>query len=282
MLDLAVVIVSWNVRELLRACLRSCLDDLHASGLQGRIVVVDSASSDGTAAMVSTEFGQVELIASEDNIGFVKGNNLALRRVGLGGQDTAAERPRYVWLLNPDTRVHPGAINGLVDFMDATPRCGLCGPKLENPDSSLQMGAFGFPGLAQLLIETQPRLARFRDSRVDGRYPRAWFDRPTPFRIGSPLGAAMLARAEVVEQVGLLDEGFEMYCEEIDWAMRMRQTGWERWCVPSAVVTHYGGASSGQASARTEAIKWRSRRRYYAKHYGAIRRAIALRIARGR
>ena len=89
--------------------------------------------------MVSTEFGQVELIASEDNIGFVKGNNLALRRVGLGGQDTAAERPRYVWLLNPDTRVHPGAINGLVDFMDATPRCGLCGPKLENPDSSLQI-----------------------------------------------------------------------------------------------------------------------------------------------
>ena len=282
MTDLAIVIVSWNVRDLLRDCLRSCLDDLQRSGLQGRIVVVDSASSDGTPAMVREEFGAVELIASEDNIGFVKGNNLALRRLGFVGNDVAADRPRYVWLLNPDTRVKPGAIRTLVDFMAATPRCGLCGPKLENSDGSLQMGAFAFPGLAQLLIETQPRLARFRDSRVDGRYPRAWFDRPTPFRIGSPLGAAMLARAEAIEQVGLLDEGFEMYSEEIDWAMRMRQAGWERWCVPSAVVTHYGGASSGQAGARTEAIKWRSRRRYYAKHYGAVRRAIALRIARGR
>lgn len=282
MLDLAVVIVSWNVRDLLRACLSSCLADLHGSGSQGRIVVVDSASSDGTSAMVRAEFGGVELITSEDNIGFVKGNNLALRRLGFGGTETPAVRPRYVWLLNPDTRVHPGAIRGLIDFMASMPRCGLCGPRLENPDGSLQMGAFAFPGLAQLLIETQPRLARFRDSRPDGRYPRAWFDGPNPFRIGSPLGAAMLARAEAVEQVGLLDEGFEMYCEEIDWAMRMRQAGWERWCVPSAVVTHYGGASSGQASARTEAVKWRSRRRYYAKHYGALRRTIALSIARGR
>ena len=282
MTDLAIVIVSWNVRDLLRDCLRSCLDDLQRSGLQGRIVVVDSASSDGTPAKVREEFGAVELIASDDNIGFVKGNNLALRRLGFVGNDAAADRPRYVWLLNPDTRVHPGAIKGLLDFMAATPRCGLCGPKLENSDGSLQMGAFAFPGLAQLLIETQPRLVRFRDTRLDGRYPRAWFDGPTPFRIGSPLGAAMLARAEAIEQVGLLDEGFEMYCEEIDWAMRMRRAGWERWCVPSAVVTHYGGASSGQASARTEAIKWRSRRRYYAKHYGAIRRAIALRIAQGR
>ncbi|MEO6060587.1 MAG: glycosyltransferase family 2 protein [Thermoflexales bacterium] len=282
MLDLAVVIVSWNVRDLLRTCLRSCLDDLKGSGLQGRIVVVDSASSDGTPALVRAEFGEVELIASEDNIGFVKGNNLSLRRLGFGGHATAADHPRYVWLLNPDTRVHPGAIKSLLDFMAATPRCGLCGPKLENPDGSLQMGAFAFPGLAQLLIETQPRLARFRDTRLDGRYPLAWLERNTPFRIGSPLGAAMLARAEAIEQVGLLDEGFEMYCEEIDWAMRMRQAGWERWCVPTAVVTHYGGASSGQASARTEVIKWRSRRRYFAKHYGALRRAIALRIARGR
>ena len=282
MIDLAVVVVSWNVCDLLRDCLRTCLDDIQRSGLQARITVVDSASTDGTADMVRAEFHTVELIVSDDNIGFVKGNNLALRRLGFGEPSWAVERPRYVWLLNPDTRVQPGAIKTLVNFMAAAPRCGLCGPKLENPDGSLQMGSFAFPGLAQLLIETQPRLARFRDTRLDGRYPRAWFEGSTPFRIGSPLGAAMLARAEAIEQVGLLDEGFEMYCEEIDWAMRMRQAGWEHWCVPSAVVTHYGGASSGQASARTEAIKWRSRRRYYAKHYGGIRRAIALRIAAGR
>lgn len=279
-MDLAIVIVSWNVRALLRDCLRRCLDDLAASRLSGRVIVVDSHSSDGTPAMVRAEFPEVELNASAENIGFVKGNNLALRALGFGGP--GGQRPSFVWLLNPDTRLHPGATRTLADFMAATPRCGLCGPTLENPDGTLQMGAFVFPGLAQLLIDTQPRLGRFRDSRLDGRYPPAWFGGKAPFRIGSPLGAAMFAREEAIQQVGLLDEGFEMYCEEIDWAMRMRQAGWERWCVPAAVVTHYGGASSGQAGARTEAIKWRSRRRYYAKYYDGVRRALALWLARGR
>ena len=100
-----------------------------------------------------------------------------------------------------------------------------------------------------------------------------------PFRIGHPLGAAMLARAAAVAQVGMLDEGFAMYCEEIDWARRMSDAGWQIWCEPRAVVTHYGGASSGQAGARAEQLKWASRRRYYAKHYGALRRAIARRLA---
>ncbi len=279
-MDLAIIIVSWDVRALLRHCLRSCLDDLAASGLSGGVIVVDSASSDGTPAMVRTEFPEVELKASAENIGFVKGNNLAMRALGFGS--AGGERPNFVWLLNPDTRVHPGATRALADVMAAKPRCGLCGPKLENPDGTLQMGAFEFPGLAQLLIETQPRLGRFRDSRLDGRYPRAWFGGEASFRIGSPLGAAMFARGEAIQQVGLLDEGFEMYCEEIDWAMRMKRAGWGRWCVPAAVVTHHGGASSGQASARAEAIKWRSRRRYYAKHFGGLRRALALRIAAGR
>ncbi|MCS7055842.1 MAG: glycosyltransferase [Thermoflexales bacterium] len=286
MVMLAVVIVSWNVRDLLRTCLDSLLADLEASGIPSCIVVVDSASTDETPAMVRAEFPAVELIACDDNIGYVKGNNLALTHLGIAGKvGQAVAQParlacasfRFAWLLNPDTVVHRGAAKALLDFMEAHPRCGLCGPKLLNPDGSLQHGAFALPGLVQLALETQPVLWRFRDTWLDGRYAAAQYEGP-PFRVGHPLGAAMFARVEAIRQVGLLDEGFEMYAEEVDWAMRMHKAGWEIWCVPQAVVTHYGGASSGQVSERAERLKWRSRQRYYRKHYGPLKRWLAMRL----
>ncbi len=276
---LAVVIVSWNVRDLLRACLASLIADLDASGIPRRILVVDSASTDSTPAMVRAEFPSVELIACDENIGYVKGNNLALRSVYQPGasSDQASPDAQFAWLLNPDTVVHPGAARALLGFMRAHPRCGLCGPKLLNPDGSLQHGAFALPGLVQLALETQPVLWRFRNTRLDGRYNAAQYDGP-PFRVGHPLGAAMFARGETIRQVGLLDEGLEMYAEEVDWAMRMHKASWEIWCVPQAVVTHYGGASSGQVSERAEQLKWRSRQRYYRKHYTPLKRWLAMQL----
>ncbi|BCX05538.1 MAG: glycosyl transferase [Candidatus Roseilinea sp.] len=279
---LVVIIVSWNVRDLLRACLNSLIADLNSTGTASRIVVVDSASADGTPAMVRAEFPSVELIACEENIGYVKGNNVALARLEIGdrrlNQSPISDlQSQFAWLLNPDTVVHPGATKALMDFMQARPRCGLCGPKLLNPDGSLQHGAFALPGLVQLALETQPVLWRFRNTWLDGRYSAARYGGP-PFRIGHPLGAAMFARVEAIRQVGLLDEGFEMYAEEVDWAMRMRKAGWEIWCVPQAVVTHYGGASSGQAGERAERLKWRSRQRYYRKHYTPLKRWLAMRL----
>lgn len=267
---LAVVIVSWNVRELLRGCLASLAAEKPNLTDDLRVIVVDSASSDGSANMLRSEFPSVELIASPDNIGYVKGNNLVLRQLL-----AAQSKPEFIWLLNPDTRVHSGALRRLVEFMRARPRCGLCGPKLENPDGTLQHGAFALPGLVQLAIDVIPRLqARFRNTRLDGRYPVAAYA-GAPFRIGAPLGAAMLARTAAIEEVGLLDEGFEMYSEEIDWAKRMAAAGWEVWCQPRAVVTHFGGASSGQASERAERLKWRSRQRYFDKHYSWLKRRLA-------
>ncbi len=295
---LGVVIVSWNVSKLLRKCLQSLLADVKGiGGANGaHVVVVDSASPDDSVAMVRSEFPQVELIACEENVGYVRGNNMALERLEIkdwmltDGTLTAhglshnanLNAPisdlRYIWLLNPDTEVRRGTTEKLVTFMEQHPRCGLCGPKLLNPDGSLQHSAFTFPGLVQLALETQPRLWRWRGTRLDGRYPPALYERGDPFRIGHPLGAAMFARASAIAQVGPLDEGYEMYTEEVDWAMRMRRAGWERWCVPDAVVVHYGGASSGQASERTERVKWRSRQRYYAKHYPPWKRMVAMRL----
>ena len=279
---ICVIIVSWNVRDLLHGCLQSLVADL--TGLESRIIVVDSASSDGTPAMVRAEFPHVELIACDDNIGYVKGNNLALKRLEIGDWRLAnvSQSPisnlqsQFVWLLNPDTIVHAGATKALVDFMQAHPKCGLCGPKLLNPDGTLQHGAFALPGLMQLLIDTVPRLqARFRNSTLDGRYPPAKYA-GLPFPIGTPLGAAMFARTEAIAQVGLLDEGYEMYSEEIDWAMRMHRAGWQVWCLPQAVVTHFGGASSSQVSARAERHKWHSRQRYFRKYYSPLKRWLAM------
>ncbi len=285
---LTVIIVSWNVRELLRGCLQSLSADLtdfeNLSGHATRIIVVDSASNDGTQAMVRADFPRIELIACEDNIGYVKGNNLALKRLEIRDLrlTNESESPisnlhsQFVWLLNPDTLVHAGATKALVEFMQAHPKCGLCGPKLLNPDGTLQHGVFALPGLTQLMIDTVPRLqARFRNSHWDGRYASEKFD-GLPFPIGTPLGAAMFARAEAIAQVGALDEGYEMYSEEIDWAMRMHRAGWEVWCVPQAVVTHYGGASSSQAGERAERHKWHSRQRYFRKYYSPLKRWLAM------
>jgi len=281
---LTVIIVSWNVRDMLRGCLSSLIEDVTRNAIETHIVVVDSASSDGSPDIVREEFPQVEFIASPDNIGYVKGNNLALRRIVESGASSVEGHSTlhsplstsFVWLLNPDTVVHPGATKALIDFMQTHPHCGLCGAKLQNPDGTLQHGAFALPGLAQLAIDTVPRLqARFRNTRLDGRYAPSQFDGP-PFPIGTPLGAAMFARVDAIRQIGLLDEGYEMYSEEIDWAARMHNAGWEVWCVPQAVVTHFGGASSSQASERTERLKWHSRQRYFAKHYSLLKRWLAM------
>lgn len=266
---LAIIIVAWNVRPLLEGCLRSLTEAL--GEFAAHIIVVDNASADGTAAWVRTAFPQVELITNRENLGYARANNLALRRVLDEGE------AEYVWLLNPDTVVHPNAPQALLDFMRTHPRCGLCGPKLLNPDGSLQHSAFALPGLVQLLLETQPLLWRFRNTWLDGRYAPQRYE-GAPFRVGHPLGAAMLARVAAVREVGLLDEAFALYCEEIDWAVRMQRAGWEVWCVPQAVVTHYGGASSQQASARAERLKWQSRQHYYRKHYAPLKRWLALRL----
>ncbi len=234
--------------------------------------VVDNASSDGTPDMVRGAFPWVTLEPSKTNLGFVGGNNLALNR--LRGS------ARYFWLLNPDTIVSPGTIRRLLAFLNDHPRAGLVSPKLLNTDGSLQECAFRFPGIGQALFSLGLMPQRLYYTAVNGRYPAAWFARDRAVQIDHPLGAAMMVRAEAVDQVGLLDPQFFMYCEEIDWAWRMRKAGWERWLVPSATVTHVGGASTRQAQAATTRYLWESRARLYRKHRGTLTRAIVQRAVR--
>jgi hypothetical protein len=271
--DLSVVIVSWNVRELLGSCLRSLLDDLARAGVQANVWVVDNASSDGTPAMVRETFPEIKLIANDENLGFAAANNLALQSIIRHAP--FAMRHSFVWLLNPDTEVLPGATEALLSALNHYTKAAVVGAKLLYPDGSLQHGAFHFPGLTQLAFEFFPLPARLYETPLNGRYPRELYEGQEPFPIDHPLGASMMVRAATIAEVGLLDENFWMYCEEIDWCWRMRKAGWRAYCVPTAKVIHHAGKSSEQIRTKTFVALWRSRLRLYEKHYPAWKRRLA-------
>lgn len=274
--DLAVIIVTWNVRDLALQTLRSLYADLATSDLQTEVYVVDNASADDTPQAIAREFPQVKLTACGQNLGFGAGNNLALRQAGFFSDDT--NTPRAAYLLNSDTITQPGATRALYDALMADAQVGLVGARLTYGDGSFQHGAFAFPGLRQLWVEFFPTPGRLIEGRFNGRYPRALYEAGQPFKVDFTLGATMMLKREVVAQTGGFDEAFFMYCEEIDWAWRIQRAGWEACCVPAAHVVHLGGQSTGQVRARSVVDLWTSRLKLFDKHYPAWKRAAARRM----
>jgi N-acetylglucosaminyl-diphospho-decaprenol L-rhamnosyltransferase len=272
--DVAILVVNWNVRKLLRACLESVLADRASLPMESEIWVVDNASHDGSPEMIRADFSQVRLITNPDNLGFAAGNNVGLRQMA------AENPPRYVLLLNPDAELRSGALRTLTTFMDQNPRAGVAGARLFYGDGSFQHSAFGFPGLWQIMADLYPLPPRLYETRLNGRYPRRCYERGKPFAIDHPLGAAMMVRWDSIQQVGLLDEEFHMYCEEIDWCMRIKETGYAIFCVPQAEVTHHEGQSTRQVQVNSYINLWRSRRRLYDKHYGAVKKRLAVQLVR--
>lgn len=272
-LALAVIIVNWNVKDLLRDCLTSALADIAAANLAAEIRVVDNASTDDSVAMVRAEFPQVRLIAGEANLGFAGGNNAALHAMGFPQFDP--DQPEAVLLLNPDTVVQPGAFKAMLDALQSRPDAGILGANLSFGDGTFQHGAYGFPGLWQLAIELFPLPGRFYESRFNGRYPRESYAGTTPFSIDHPLGAAMLVRSEAIRQTGVMDEAYHMYVEEVDWAWRIKSHGWAALCVPSARIIHLGGQSTGQIKTESVINLWRSRCRFYKKNYSGVKFRLA-------
>jgi hypothetical protein len=278
---LAVVIVSFNVRDLLRASLRAAYASLTASpDLAATVWVVDNASSDGSAAMVATEFPQARLIASPQNLGFAGGNNLALRSLGFGpNAQGSAVKPDFVLLLNPDAEPQGDAIGRMAAFLSAHPEAGGVGPQLSYPDGRFQHGAFAFPGLSQLWFDLfPPRPRRLLESRLNGRYAPKLYQAGKPFPVDFVLGAALMARRAAIDAVGLLDESYFMYAEEVDWCWRMQRAGWPFYCLPTAQVIHHGGASAQQFRARSFVNLWRSRKQLYERFYSPAQRAAAAAI----
>jgi GT2 family glycosyltransferase len=273
-MDLAVIIVTWNVRDLIADALRSLYADLASSGLNAAVYLVDSASSDGTADRVAADFPQTHLLRSDINLGFGRANNLGLKKAGFG----TPQAPRAAYLLNPDTVTQPGATRALYDALMADERVGLVGARLAHADGSFQHGAFAFPGLRQLWAELFPTPGRLIESRFNGRYPRHLWDGSAPFPVDFPLGATWMLKREVIAKTGMFDEAFFMYGEEVDWAWRIHKAGWEVRSVPAAHVTHLIGQSTQQVKPRSALNLWTSRLRLYRKHYPAWKRALAYRM----
>jgi GT2 family glycosyltransferase len=266
MLDLGIVIVNWNTRDLLSRCLETVFAS--QGDFQCKVVVVDNASTDASAEMVRTAFPQAQVIASETNGGFSYGNNLGLRALGYhGAGQVTADAPRYALLLNPDTEVPPDSLFGMIQFMDSHPEVGVAGPKLILADGTLDLACrrsfptptvsfYRFSGLSKLF----PHHPRF------GRYNMTFVDPDVAIEVDSVVGAYMQVRREAIQAAGLLDEAFFMYGEDLDWAFRIKAAGWKVWYHPEVTVRHVKRA----ASRKSQKAKFEFQRAmllFYRKHY---------------
>jgi len=266
MRDLSVSIVSYNTRELLRECLASVRRETQS--LSFEIVVVDNASSDGSVAMLRSDFPDIELIANVENVGFAAAHNQVL----------AQSTGRYFLLLNPDTVILDGCIDKLVRFMDSHPEAGVAGPQLVGPDGTRQISYLDDKTLGfywrMFVWNSLSALVPLRIKRWLGRGRRIDTDRDRGVsssswrEVGSVAGACFLARRAAIDQVGPLDERFFLYSEETDWARRMRRAGWKVLFYPQVRTLHYQGRSAETVSDFARVTLYVSHYKYVEKYYG--------------
>jgi GT2 family glycosyltransferase len=272
-LDLSVVIVNWNTRDLLRACLTSLRTALAGSALSWEIVAVDNASADGSAEMVRAEFPEVRLLANETNRNYAGGNN----------QGIEAATGEFLLLLNPDTEVPRASPEALVQLLREHPEAGAVSPALVFPDGRLQSSVRGFP-TPRALVGEMTGLARLFPGTDWASYRTEGLPDDQPSSVDQPMASAFLVRREALDRIGAFDEQFPLFFNDVDLCFRLKLAGWSILYDPRVRVVHVGGASTRQV--RPEAIR-RSHeglRRFYAKHYrgklpapvyGAIVAAIA-------
>ncbi len=266
MFDVGIIILNWNTRDFLKRCLETVLAS--EGDFTYKVIVVDNASSDDSVAMVRAEFPQVELIASDTNGGYPYGNNLGLKALGYhrAGQ-VDVDAPRYAVLLNADTEVPPDAFYRMMQYMDSRPEIGVAGPKLVLNDGSLDLACrrsfptplvsfYRFSGLSKL----------FPDHPQFGRYNMTFADPDEELEVDSVVGAYMQVRREAIEAVGLLDETFFMYGEDLDWAYRIKTAGWKVFYYPKVVIKHVKRAAS-RKSQRAQFEFNRAMLIFYRKHY---------------
>lgn len=254
MLDLSIIIVSWNVSNLLAACLDSILTN---AGDTVEIIVVDSGSTDNTVNMLRTRYPHVQLLAQTENLGFTRCNNLGLQ----------AARGRYLLLLNPDTAIIGDTLTQMVAYMDTHPEVGILGPQTLNTDGSHQSTRRRFP---------TPVLAFFESTWLQPYAPASLLDHfymhdtanDAVLEVDWVQGSALLARRELYTQIGGLDEGYVMFSEELDWCKRAKLAGWRVAYLGTASITHHGGQSTDQVVARRHIHFQTSKLRYFRKYHG--------------
>lgn len=268
MIDVGIVIVNWNTVDELECCLKT----VYAS--QGdfsyHVVVVDNASTDNSVEIVRQKFPLADVLALDENLGYPKGNNVGLRHLGYHGKSNVdADAPRYALLLNPDTEVPPDALYNMMTFMDSRPELGIAGPKLILPDGSLDRACRrGFPTPLISFYHFTGLAKMFPNNEQFGRYNMTFADQDQDLEVDSVVGAYLQIRKEAIEDVGLLDEVYFMYAEDIDWCFRVKEAGWKIWYHADVTVYHVKRAASSK-SAKAQFEFWRAMLIFYRKHYRA-------------
>jgi GT2 family glycosyltransferase len=277
-MDLSIIIVSWNVSDLLKKCIDSIYK--HTQGISFEVFVIDNASADKTAEMVKGSFGcksagarackragvksvpnPLYLISNQTNRGFAAANNQGIKKA----------KGDYILLLNPDTELKEDSLTKMVNFMKNRPQCGIAGCHLLNPDGSAQDSVRGFPGfLDQTLILLKfhhifPHFFVFR------RYLYQNFDYEKESSVDQVMGAAFMIRRQVIKQIGLLDENFFIWFEEVDYCLRAKSAGWQIVYTPTTSIIHHFGQSFKQVMTVKKQKIWnKSLRYYFLKHHSLL------------
>jgi GT2 family glycosyltransferase len=257
--DISIIIVSWNDRDHLEECLGSLSNCTKSRKVE--IITVDNASTDGSPEMVETRFPNVRLIKNTQNLGFAKGNNLGIK----------VSQGTYLCLINSDINVRDGCMDALADYMDEHPEIGMIGPKILNADMSHQSSCREFPDLWNNFCPAIGLPAIFPRSRFFSGEHMFYFKGERVMDADVLVGCFWMARRQAVREFGLLDEGFFMYGEDMDWCNRCRAAGWRVVFFPGAQAIHYrGGSSAKQDPILVELMLQRSILRYWSKHHGKI------------
>jgi GT2 family glycosyltransferase len=258
MLDVSIIIVNWNGKDLLTRCIQAVQSTVKQVAYE--TIVIDNASSDGSQAMVRQAFPDVILIENAENAGFASANN----------QGMAIAQGRYLLLLNSDAFVEDNTVDGMAAFMDAHPEAGMSGCKLLYEDRRLQPSAYQFPTLKTELYIALQLNALFPRSREFGQFAMTWWDFNDVREVEAIMGAFMLVRREAYTEVGGMDTGFFMYSEEIDWCIRFQRAGWKTLYNPAVQAVHLWGGSSKRIREEMFIQLHRSKVQFFRKHYGAF------------
>jgi len=263
MLNVSIVIVNWNVREMLRNCLKSIYQE--TKDINFEIIVVDNGSKDGSVQMLRQEFPEVILIQNQDNLGFAAANNQGINRA----------RAKYILLLNPDTLILDNAIAKTVNFMDAHPEAGIAGCKVLKPDGSFLKSCHDFPSLLNLVLASLYLHKIFQGNRFFGSQGLTVWKHDYTREVDIVAGCFMMARREAIDQVGLMDEDFFMYAEEFDWCYRFKLMGWKVIFTPEAQIIHFRGQSTKQAYKKMLMIQIKSNLHFMRKNRGFLAYLLA-------
>jgi GT2 family glycosyltransferase len=258
MVDLGIVIVTYNSRSYLDDCLRSILSA--PSAVSYEIIIVDNNSTDGTVDLVERNHPSVRLIRNPGNTGFAAANNLAIRSL----------QSRYVMVLNPDTVVQYDTLGALVQFMDSHPAAWAAGPQMLNGDGTLQRTGVRFPSNWNILVETFFLDRLFPNSTLFGRHKEYYHDSAKPRKVDYLQGSCLIVRSDAIHTIGGMDENFFMYFEETDWCFRMKDAGGEVMYAPVGKVVHYGGGEFAHYDKQRLVHYHRSLLLFYRKHYSII------------